>query len=389
MKILSSEIIKRYQNRTRKDIADWQNAVNVARSVYSPRQYLLQNIYADITDDALLASQIQNRQEPVMSRAFTLNTPDGKPDEKASAALAALPFIQDLIKAILDSELYGYSLCEFIPGKPYPVFNVIPRQNVEPGDGIFLPDYYANTGIPYRRLKEYGKTILEFNSNHIGILNKTVPHVLFKKFAQSCWSELCEIYGIPPRFLKTNTQDPEMLSRAETMLREMGSAAAMVIDNTEELQFASGVTTTGDVYNNLITLCNREISMVISGAIIGQDTANGNYSKEESSKEILQRLIESDSRMVEIYFNTAVLPALRALRLISDQPLTFAFTASENLTDLWTKTVAVMPYYDIDPKWIKEKFGVEVVGSRSVGGSPALSYNVTGEPPCAPDNFFL
>ena len=79
MKILSSEIIKRYQNRTRKDIADWQNAVNVARSVYSPRQYLLQNIDADITDDALLASQIQNRQEPVMSRAFTLNTPDGKP----------------------------------------------------------------------------------------------------------------------------------------------------------------------------------------------------------------------------------------------------------------------------------------------------------------------
>ena len=125
--------------------------------------------------------------------------------------------------------------------------------------------------------------------------------------------------------------------------------------------------------------------MVISGAIIGQDTANGNYSKEESSKEILQRLIESDSRMVEIYFNIAVLPALRALRLISDQPLTFAFTASENLTDLWTKTVAVMPYYDIDPKWIKEKFGVEVVGSRSVGGSPALSYNVAG----APDNFFL
>ena len=364
MKVLSNEIVKRYQRRTRKDIVDWQNAVDMAKNVYSPHQYLLQNIYEDITDDALLASQIQNRQEPIMTRAFSLNKPDGKVDEKETAKLISLPFIQDLIKAILDSELYGYSLCEFIPGKPYPIFKVIPRQNVEPIEGLFLPDYYSNTGIYYRRFKEFGKTILEFNSNHIGILNKTVPHVLFKKFAQSCWSELCEIYGIPPRFLKTNTQDPEMLSRAETMLREMGSAAAMVIDSTEELQFASGVNTTGDVYNNLITLCNREISMVISGAIIGQDTANGNYSKEESSKEILQRLIESDSRMVEIYFNTTVLPALRSLRLISDQPLTFAFTASENLTDLWTKTVAVMPYYDIDPKWIKEKFGVEVVGKR-------------------------
>ena len=78
--------------------------------------------------------------------------------------------------------------------------------------------------------------------------------------------------------------------------------------------------------------------------------------------------------MVEIYFNTAVLPALRSLRLISDQPLTFAFAASENLTDLWTKTVAVMPYYDIDPKWIKEKFGVEVTAARNVSGSAGLSF---------------
>ncbi|WP_446662918.1 phage portal protein family protein, partial [Flavobacterium psychrophilum] len=35
------------------------------------------------------------------------------------------------------------------------------------------------------------------------MLNKAVSHVLFKRFAQSCWSELCEIYGIPPRVLKT------------------------------------------------------------------------------------------------------------------------------------------------------------------------------------------
>ena len=32
-----------------------------------------------------------------------------------------------------------------------------------------------------------------FNYDY-GLLNKAVPHVLFKKFAQSCWSELCEIY---------------------------------------------------------------------------------------------------------------------------------------------------------------------------------------------------
>lgn len=34
------------------------------------------------------------------------------------------------------------------------------------------------------------------------------------------------------------------------MLREMGAAAAFVIDTTEEFQFAQGVTTNGDVYSN-------------------------------------------------------------------------------------------------------------------------------------------
>ena len=266
-----------------------------------------------------------------------------------------------MIKAILDSEFFGVTLTEFTPEG----FTILPREHVDPKNGRFYPDCYGGNYINYRQLKEYGKTILEFNSGHIGILNKTVPHVLFKKFAQSCWSELCEIYGIPPRFLKTDTQDPEMLRRAEDMLREMGSAAAMVIDNSEELSFASGINTSGDVYNNLITLCNREISMVISGAVIGQDTVNGNYSKEESNRDILQRLIESDSRMVELYFNSVVLPSLRRLKLISDRELKFSFCAVEDLSDLWTKTVAIMPYYDIDPKWIKEKFGVEVLGTKT------------------------
>ena len=368
--MLSNTIIKRYTLRTRKDIADWQRAQSLAMQPVDPRYYLLQELYTDICNDALLSSQISNREEPVMARPFVLTDNSGKTIEKATLELSELPFIQDLIKAILDSEFFGVTLTEFTPDG----FTVLPRKHVDPENGRFYPDCLGGSYINYRQLKEYGKTILEFNSGHIGILNKTVPHVLFKKFAQSCWSELCEIYGIPPRFLKTDTQDPEMLRRAEDMLREMGSAAAMVIDNSEELSFASGVNTSGDVYNNLITLCNREISMVISGAVIGQDTVNGNYSKEESNKGILQRLIESDSRMVELYFNSVVLPALRNQKLISDRDLKFSFCAVEDLSDLWTKTVAIMPYYDIDPKWIKEKFGVEVTASKAAALSSSQPY---------------
>ena len=173
--MLSNTIIKRYTLRTRKDIADWQRAQSLAMQPDNPRYYLLQELFTDICNDALLSSQISNREEPVMARPFVLTDNSGKTDEKATLELSELPFIQDLIKAILDSEFFGVTLTEFTPDG----FTVLPRKHVDPENGRFYPDCLGGSYINYRQLKEYGKTILEFNSGHIGILNKTVPHVLF------------------------------------------------------------------------------------------------------------------------------------------------------------------------------------------------------------------
>jgi len=97
-------------------------------------------------------------------------------------------------------------------------------------------------------MPEYGAWILEFGQpGELGLLNNCVPHVLMKRFAQSCWSELCEIYDIPPRVMKTNTHDRGMVTRAEKMMKDMGSAAWFIIDGSEEFEFAQGVSTNGDV----------------------------------------------------------------------------------------------------------------------------------------------
>ena len=358
---LTSKIVRRYISHTRTDIADWRNAEMLTESPDNPRFWRLQDIYKDVANDALLSSQIANRQEPVLSLRCELVSDNGDVDADETERFNNMPILQDLVQAILDAEIYGYSVVELSSGRDArPCVSTLPRRNIDPIFGRFFPDATNFEHIPYRDLKEYGKYILEFRANHIGLLNKVVPHVLFKKFAQSCWSELCEIYGIPPRFLKTNTQDPEMLQRAETMLREMGSAAAFVIDQSEELSFATGVTTNGDVYNNLITLCDNQISMAICGAIIGQDTQNGNYSKEKSNQELLQRLINSDKRMVELAMNSTVLPAFRKLGWIADKNLQFRFAVSEDTEALWQKVLAVLPYKDVDSDWLSEKFGMPI-----------------------------
>lgn len=356
--------VRKSVSQTRRDIADLQRARTLALAALNPKQYLLQDIYNIISDDAHLSSQISNRKEQTIAAAFEMRTTDKKTDVKMTDILTELDFIQDLFGYILDSENFGYSLVELSVEDNMPKVELIPRRNVVPDFGRFYPDTSFDNFLEYRQAKEYKRWLLEFNSGHFGLLNKAVPYALFKKFAESCWSELCEIYGIPPRVLKTDTRDPQMLDNAESMMRDIGAAAWFIIDTTEEFQFAQGVSTNGDVYNNLITHAKNEMSMLFNGAIIGQDTKNGNESKERVSMEISDRLVQADKRMVEAYMNSLVIPALYRIGWIPATTSKFKFTAAEDIDRLFDMTVQIMPHKKVADSWIKEKFGIEVTGDR-------------------------
>ena len=358
-------------SRTRQDIASWKTALKQADNVDTPKRVLLHKLYKDIMLDALLSSQIANRRIISTSATFTLKK-DDTVDEETTAMLKSALWFTDLIEHIFDTQFSGTALVELMTDKNgFLKAVLIPKQNIVPEKGILLLDETATTGIDYRNVKEYGAWLLELgNPNDFGLLNKAIPHVLMKRFAQSCWSELCEIYGIPPRVMKTNTQDPAMLDRAEMMMRDMGAAAWFIIDETEHFEFATGANTNGDVYNNLIRLCNNENSLLISGAVIGQDTKNGNESKEKVSVEQLMRLAESDRHLVEGYINSIVLPGLYKIGLLPDG-LAFSFDPQENIEELYTRTIGFMPFMEVDPEWIKTKFGIEVTGAKKNNGGSA------------------
>lgn len=367
---LVRQIVPKSISRVRKDMESWRRALRQADSVERPRRRELMDLYADVMLDALLTSQIEQRIGRTLSAEFSLKDAADQVDEEATRLLAGAVWFPLLLRYMLESVFYGHSLVEFSAkeGDGLDV-TLIPRQNVVPEEGLFLFDSTADAGIRYREMREYGTYVVEFGSpRNYGLLNKAVPHALFKKFAHSCWSELCEIYGIPPRYIKTNTQDPAMLDRAEQMLRDMGSAAYFIIDTEEEFQFASGVSTNGDVYNNLISLCNSEMSLLISGAQIGQDTKNGNRSKEEVAVKQLEKYVNSDKRLTEDYMNSIVLPALFRLGFLPDG-LRFSFNSEEDTGQLWERTAQAMQYYEVDPDWIRTKFGIEVTGKRGTQDS--------------------
>lgn len=354
----------------RKDVKEWKNAWQNTTAEDDPKNFPLQLIYEnDVMIDALLTSQLENRINKMLKTEYSIKAKKSKErDDEQTDKMTNSIGVRTVLTEIAKSYFLGYSLLEISViqlegGEQELKVYSIPRTNVVPQKGRFYPDVTADKYINYRELTEFGTYILEFDTEGVGLLNKVVPHVLFKRFALSCWSELCEIFGIPPRTIKTDTQNPKMLARAEKMMMDTGAAAWFIIDESEKMEWGEGVATNGDVFKSLINAENNEISMLISGAIIGQDTVNGNRSKDESAREVLEELVASDLKRIEMLMNATVIPALIKIGFLKSD-VVFEFDATEDLDTLWTRTKDTFTDFEVDPEFIRTKFGVQILGAK-------------------------
>lgn len=105
--------------------------------------------------------------------------------------------------------------------------------------------------------------------------------------------------------------------------------------------------------------------------MIGQDTRNGNRSKEETSLKLLESKCNADRKTLTKVVNNAVLPALEQLGIIPSG-LRFAYPEQEDLDTLFTRTMQLLPHYEVDPQWVKNKFGIEITGARKNDANPQL-----------------
>ncbi|WP_281233492.1 phage portal protein family protein [Flavobacterium gelatinilyticum] len=375
-------IVPKTISQTRQDIKNYVDAQNAAQVEENPKFYPIQNLYDNILRDLHLQSQVNNRMLKSLSRAFSIKNADGTTNEELTTLLQNKGFVFQINQSILGTIYRRHSLGEFsykIVNKELVLtFDTIARQNVDPRSGYLYYDYTDDKKIKYREQAEYGSWLIEFGEKNttLGLLDGCVPMVLFKRFANSCHSELCEIYGIPPRVMKTNTQDPVMVARAKKMMQDMGTAAYFIIDDSESFDFAKGVTTDGEVYTTLKTHCNNEISMGVSGTVVGQDTKNGSNGKEKTSIGILEDLVDSDLSLIEQCWRDTVIPALQVLGVLPAGVM-YKYDATEDLAQLWKMVTEAAAFLEIDPKWIEQKFGIKVLGTKKTDSETKLSLNLS------------
>lgn len=364
---------------TRKDIADWTQAINKTLRPQDPMWDKLQELYSNITLDAHLLSQMQIRRNKILSAPYELKNGD----KEIELTPEQRQLLNKAIDLCVDSIFYGYSIFSINPTLTE-IDQVFQRHYFDPRNGF----YYREIGKEsFREHPWFNKTLFEFNHGDDGILKQAVPHVLFKRFAQACWSELCEIYGMPPRYIKTNTQDQVLVAQYKEALANIGSGASYVLDLDDEMGFANTNATNGEVYENLIHLCTNELSLLICGAVIGQDTVNGSNAKESASQEITDNIIERDKKYIADTLNAHFLPALASVHSnLSDAVL--QYTQPADTSELFNQTMQLATHYDIDTNWISEKFGIPVLGAKTFGNPQDNKTTRQQDNKISPNDFF-
>ena len=373
---LIQRITEKQASQTARDMQHWRRAKQVATRVDLPKRDLLDDLVNDLLYDTHLSSQMELRRDRSLAKPYTILTADGSTDEETTALLSQSGAFSMLMQIALETPFFGHSLVEILPD-PEGLFtaNLLPRRHVVPKLGWVLFDLSDSKGYDYRSDPGYGKTLIEMGDpNDLGILFDCAPATIYKRYAMASWSEFCEIYGIPPRVLKINTDDSEAMQRAADMMQRMGSANWAIVDKDEDLSFAAGVSDNGNIFKQLIYAAKEDVSLKICGATLGQDTQYGNRSKEESSLELLEAKCSADRRMLERVMTSTVLPALARQGFIPEG-LRFAYPQEEDKEALWTRTVSLLRYYNVDEEWIRNTFGVEITDAKSqlpFGGQLAM-----------------
>ena len=360
---------------TRKDIASWRQAWQLAISVDRPSRQRLYDIYRDTEVDAHLSGCVSQRVGFVMARSFKLSTRDGDKDERAQR-LFDQAWFKELCRLILASRYWGHSLIELgdvttdLDGLPaYSSVTLIPRKHVIPEYHRVVTDLSQDwtTGIDYH-LPPFSDYLIEAGKpDDLGLYLKAAQHTIPKKNMLAFWDAFGEIFGMPLRVAKTASRDDNERRRIDRQLSDLGFAGTAVLPLDTELEFVES--SRGDAYNvydRRIDRANSELSKLIIGQTMTIEDGSS-LSQSQTHLQVLQNLIEDDADMLRDVINNQLLPRM-ARHGFPVEGLRFDWDYSVDYTpeqQLAYETM-IADRYDVDPSYFAEKYSMPV-GERLSG----------------------
>lgn len=375
---VSAMLQQQTDSLTKKDVADWRAAHQMAIDYESPNRCRLYDIYADSILDAHLSGCIAQRKGKVLQKDFRLVDANGKEKTEATGLLQC-EWFADFLSLCLDSIYWGPTLIQMgdvvHDGGPirFSGVELVPRKHVVPEYGVLVRDSGGDwrQGIPYREGDIANWCVEVGKPRDLGLLLKCAPSCISKKNMLAYWDVFGEIFGMPMRIARANTLDDAERAKLEAALDKMGAAQYIVTTDGTEIEIKES--SRGDAYNvydRRVDRCNSELSKVVLNQTMTIDSGSS-LSQSEVHLEIFERTTESDATMCAHIINGRLLP-LMVLHGFPVKGLRFqwnnaaAFSPAENRENLRL----VLEYFNVPGEHITETLGIPVESPREAKTQP-------------------
>ena len=370
---LTAQLMQQTDSLTKKDVASWRQAWQMAIDIDNPKRGVLYDIYTDCLVDLHLTGCIGQRKGKTLQKDFRLVDKDGGENEQATGLLQKEWFM-DFVDLALDSRFWGHSLIQLgdvindKDGIRFGGVELVPRKHVCPEYGVILREAYhePKQGISYRE-GDFANWCIEVGKpRDLGLLLKCAPACISKKNMLAFWDMFGEIFGAPMRVARTNTQDAKERSRIEQSLDKMGAAFWALFPEGTDIEIKE--TSRGDAYNvydKRVDRCNSELSKGILMQTMTIDSGSS-LSQSEVHLEIFEDVVAADARFIAYIINDRLLPLMER----------HGFPV-KGCTFQWNDTLEYTPQeqinieqmllgggYHIDPQYFATKYGIPITGKK-------------------------
>lgn len=363
--------------------ATWKTALMMANDNNNPDRSLLMQNYNSLLFDCHLSACIDTRVLKVQRSKFKIvNANNGEENEDLTNLFVRKWFADFMEYAIL-SEFVGSSLIEISELNDLleiEKLTEIPQSNFKPKLGLIVKESGDTKGWAYKEGALADYYIQIGSDNDLGMLQNLGPIVISKKVALGSWLDFIEKFGVPPRWVITDTIDDKRIKQLNDMMQQMISASFGVLQGNEKIEFANVPSTNADkVFDLLIERCNSEISKRVLGATGTMDEKSFVGSALVHQSMAFERHAADKARVANIV-NKELIPRLMkissAYSKLNGHYFEFDETFELEPSVLIDKAIALSQYYELDLEYITKRTGIPILGIKEQstgadGGAPA------------------
>ncbi|MFR9545666.1 MAG: DUF935 family protein [Rikenellaceae bacterium] len=339
-------------------------------AILDDRSRLIDLYEACIEQDAHIRSVIETLESQILGDRYMLARMNSKgkyvKDIRYTQLIQGTQF-DKIIKGVVESKLYGYTLIEIMPninpvtGKLAEV-NLIERRNVLPDQhtvvqrqGIWLPNWNINS-------ERYKPNYVLVNSGGIGLFSATTPLILAKKFTVANYVNFSHTYGQPIIHGKTVSESNADRKRLANEIANAAQNKVVITGIEDEVDIKTFTMSNSEkIYTSLIDFVNREVSNLVLGSESMAGATQSYVGSTKAHQDIFRERIEVYRRYIENIMNEEIIPRLVAIGFIP-KGLEFKYSnrIEMNNEDRIKLYNLITDKYEVSADEIEKEFGVNV-----------------------------